>query len=152
MGKKAIAIERTYGRLCIHLIIPISELPYTPPPQYSGKIPNSVIEKVASPVWLSSTGVSDTRKCLRIQGLEPSDYITPATVHGEWKVQKHQGIVYAIKSKDVTDYANPSKPIPASWEVERLFENLLMRIKNNIQLPAERLFDLLISKHIEATV
>ncbi|MEM3895426.1 hypothetical protein [Thermofilum sp.] len=116
---------RKYGCLFFAKIIPIQALPYRPPRQYYGSRPNGEIRKVAEPVFLPNRGVCDVRICLEIQGLQSYDYITPATVHGEWKKQLHQGIIYATSLYNITHAANPYKPFPSSTEVNELFEKLL---------------------------
>jgi hypothetical protein len=103
-------------------IIPISMLPYEPGPQYEHELPDSEISKVAKPVWLTTKAKQDVRSCLEVQGLEPSDYITSATVHGDWKITMHQGIIYAKSVKDITREADPSKPVPSSRDISLLFE------------------------------
>jgi hypothetical protein len=120
---------RNHGCVYEADIIPIALLPYKPGPQYEYNIPNSEIKKVAKPIWLSALGKHDVRECLLRQGLEPSDFITAATVHGEWKIKLHQGVVYAKRMVDITSEANPSKPYPARWERDLLFYSKLEKLK-----------------------
>lgn len=120
-----IVVDGSYGCVVLLQIIPISKLPYKPEPQYSGNLPNNEIKKVATPRWLSSYGVSTVAKSLRVQGLDPADYITPSTVHGMWKVKKHQGIVYSVNQQDITHLANPEKPIPSSIERQQLINRII---------------------------
>lgn len=115
---RVVVIFRNYGALYKANIIPLSALPYSPAPQYLHSLPNGKIAQVATPVWLSAQGVADVREHLKLQGLQPTDYITPATVHGNWKVTMHQGIIYATEIKDITRQANPHKPFPSSTEIQ----------------------------------
>ena len=131
---KAVVLERSYGCLNMHLVVPISKLPYIPPPQYWGSLPDGEIRRLGiTPVWLSSQGRRDAELCLRLQAKSPIDYITEATVHGEWKVRKHQGIIYALKTTNLLRYANPNKPIPSGAERDALFEYLIEELRRQCQ-------------------
>ncbi|MCW1309520.1 MAG: hypothetical protein QXP04_02410 [Candidatus Nanoarchaeia archaeon] len=114
---------RNYGVLFFATIVPISSLPYRPPRQYYGNVPDEITG--AEPVFLCNRALADVQKCLEIQGLDQYDYITPATVHGPWKAQPHQGIIYTKKLYNITRAANPYKPFPSSFEINELFEKLL---------------------------
>lgn len=116
---------RNNGCLFFAKIVPISSLPYRPPLQYYGNVPDGEIRKVAEPVFLCNKGLADVKKCLEIQGLDQYEYITSATVHGPWKAQPHQGIIYTKKLYNITRAANPYKPIPSSAEISELFEKLV---------------------------
>jgi hypothetical protein len=119
---------RNFGSLFEAIIIPIEKLPYSPPPQYEYETPDGEIRKIVKPVWLCAKAKQDVRECLMRQGLNPSDFITPATVHGKWKIQLHQGIVYAKKLLDITSEANPGKPIPSHGEIDTLFYSKLEKL------------------------
>jgi len=120
---------RNYGSLYLAEIVPKSELPYVPKPQYRGNVPDGEIRKVAEPIFLCHQACNDVWKSLNVRNLDYDAYVTPATVHGEWKARKRQGVIYAKRVKNITYYANPYKPIPSSAEIEALFMSILDRIK-----------------------
>jgi len=126
---KTIVAFRNYGSLYLAEIVPISELPYVPPSQYRGNVPDGGIRKVAEPIFLCNQACNDVWKCLNSLHLDYDSYVTHATVHGEWKARKRQGVIYAKHVENITHYANPNKPIPSSAEIEALFMSILSRIK-----------------------
>lgn len=144
---RKVVLERSYGSVRLHLVVPLSELPFIPPPQWNRNIPNGEIKRYGvEPVWLTARGRIDAELCLRLQGVDDTyDYITSATVHGRWKKRLHQGIIYAVRGKSISlaSYANPRKPIPSRAERDALFEHLLEILESNADLPAEKLFVLL---------
>jgi len=70
--------------------------------------------------WLCAYARREVHFQLKEKGLDPYNYISPATVHGKWKIQKHQGIIYPTKIANLTKYANVEKPIPSRKEIEEL--------------------------------
>ena len=48
-------------------------------------------------VFLSARMRRIASYCLKLLGLNPSDYIIPVTVHGSWKSKLHQGILFVKK-------------------------------------------------------
>ena len=131
----------------IHLIIPISQLPHAPPPQYFGELPSDPeILKIAKPVWLSAKNRELVEMQLHIHDANTCDYITPATVHGEWKKKLHQGIIYSKKSYDFFPILQKlyNKPVPSSAEIRAVEQELIEEIKKNKHLPAEELYNKLV--------
>jgi hypothetical protein len=120
---------RNYGCLKEADIIPISALPYEPSAAYEHKLPNDKISKVCKPIWLTANARYDVAQCLDVQGVDPDEYITEATVHGLHKLHKHQGVIYALNEVDITSQANPRKPIPSSSEIDSLFYSKIKSIK-----------------------
>jgi len=141
---RAVIVDRSYGSLILRLIVPLSSLPFKPNPQYNSSLPNGAIEKAGlKPIWLSTAGKISVSESLHVQGLDPDEYITPATVHGRWKCKKHQGVIYQINSKelDLTFVANPSKPIPSREEIDKLYSSLLNLLKEMKGWEAERVLE-----------
>jgi len=139
---RAVVIDRSYGSLILRLIVPLSSLPFKPNPQYNSSLPNGTIEKAGlKPIWLSTAGKTSVIESLHVQGLNPEEYITPATVHGRWKCKMHQGIVYQIAELDLTFVANPSKPIPSREEIDKLYSSLLNLLREMTGWEAQRVLE-----------
>ncbi|MEM5868248.1 MAG: hypothetical protein QXG39_10070 [Candidatus Aenigmatarchaeota archaeon] len=120
---------RIFGCLYYAKIVPIAQLPYTPSPAYDMQLPDELRE-VVEPIWLSTQAREDVRLCLERQGLDPWDYITPATVHNQNKTKKNQGIIYTIYAKNITYLANLNKPFPSKDEIQKLFTRF---VENNFK-------------------
>jgi len=87
--------KRTYASLAY--IVPLSAVKYKVVSRYhGGELANGFKTQGYSPLYLSAFRRGLVAESLRLQGFEPSDYIEPVTVHGEWKIRKHQGYCFAI--------------------------------------------------------
>jgi len=106
LEKKATFVYyRNFGALYLSLIVPWDRAE----------------QASADKVWLCREGRADVEVALRVQGLNPRDYIGPA-VDPYGYVKMHQGVICALVTHDLTKEAAPEKPVPASFEVsERLF-------------------------------
>lgn len=125
MSKNVKVFFRNHGCLFQAVIAPLDQLPFVPSPAYEGKVPDGTIEAAGlTPIFLCTKAKGDVRECLQRQGVNFDAYVTPATVHGTWKLRKHQGVIYAVE-KDLTHQVNPHKPFPSRAEIADLFMRLL---------------------------
>jgi len=87
--------KRTYASMAY--IVPLSQVKYKVTSRYhGGRLANGFEAQGYSSLYLSAFRRSLVSQSLRLQGFEPSDFIEPVTVHGEWKIQKHQGYCFAV--------------------------------------------------------
>jgi len=128
----AIVCFRDFDRVYLAEILPLSQLPYVPEPQYQFSKPNSEISNICKPQWLTARGLDDVIACLSAQGLNADNYYTRATVHDRSKKKMHQGIIYIKRMIDITEYASP-KPTPSAGERAMLYFYVLAKIKSGVR-------------------
>jgi len=87
--------KRTYASLAY--IVPLNAVKYKILSRYHmGELADGFKAQGYSPLYLSAFRRGLVSQSLRLQGFKPSDFIEPVTVHGEWKIQKHQGYCFAV--------------------------------------------------------
>jgi len=87
--------RRTYAHMAY--IVPLSQVKYKVVSRHHrGKLADGYKAQGYSPLYLSAFQRGLVSQSLRLQSFEPSDYIEPVTVHGEWKIRKHQGYCFAL--------------------------------------------------------
>lgn len=72
-------------------------------------------------MWLSSRNASWVHVCLKLQGVNPDEFLDTATVHYEWKKRLNQRICYPISC--IVYNPEPWKPFPSRASCERFIEN-----------------------------
>jgi hypothetical protein len=80
-------------------IAPLSSVKYQIVSRHHrGLIKNGFAEKGLKPVYLTAPKRSFVSYSLALQGFKPNDFIESVTIHGEWKIKKWQGYVFALKT------------------------------------------------------
>ncbi|MEM4167680.1 MAG: hypothetical protein QXW98_04495 [Candidatus Caldarchaeum sp.] len=82
---------RKHGLEYIADVIPKALVEGRPASIYDGELPQTYPRAI----WLTTNARADVARCLLDMGLEPASYIQEATVHKSWKLQRHQGVIYA---------------------------------------------------------
>lgn len=86
------------------------------------------VEGNAAPIYLSAPMRRMVEYSLMLQGLEPREFIIPATVHGEWKKAWHQG--YIITAESIVKPTNTRICTRCWGEVYPLVERLLTQTQS----------------------
>jgi len=76
--------------------------------------------------WLSTKECNWAYTCLRMQRLDPDNYINPATVHGDWKKRLWQGVCYPVASI-IINPRQSGKP-PSRAECEEFILNVVFQL------------------------
>jgi hypothetical protein len=92
--------RQTYA--CLAEIVPLSQVKYRVVSRHlGGRIEDGYAEQGLEELYLSAPRRRFVEYSLALQGLRPHDFVEPVTVHGEWKVKKHQGYVFAKRTWSV---------------------------------------------------
>jgi hypothetical protein len=92
--------RQTYASLAE--VVPLSQVKYCVVSRhYGGKIEDGFVSQGLELLYLSAPRRCFVEYSLALQGLRPHDFVEPVTVHGEWKVRKHQGIAFAKRMWEV---------------------------------------------------
>lgn len=96
MNQELVRVKfKKHGVEYVAYIFPLSKI-NRPFSICDGKLP---IVNNATPIWLPTKSRAEVEAELFRQNLNPYDYIQEATVHPSWKLQRHQGVIYAKKVK-----------------------------------------------------